>query len=263
MVTLITLIHYQWCRVHTSKFCASRRTLIVSPASRYQLYHAIINQIKSGSQSPLPRTYSDIVLIGNSYGSVIIDNMLSLFPNDVNKAIMTGYSKNGLQSLTGIFAVAPGPASVAFPSRFGNLPDGYLTTTSADGRRGAFYGGPPNVDYDTNIFTVDNDNRDTVTLGQFLSNYLDGATVAPNYQGRALVLTGEEDYAFCGPGSPTIGPAKCGQLLPQTGALFPASQYSWYSVANTGHSNPFHYSRFETFAVAHAFMLGASFAKTG
>lgn len=203
------------------------------------------------------------MLIGNSYGSVIIDNMLALFPTDAPTAILTGYSKDGLQSLPGIFAVAPAPASLAIPSRFAALPAGYLTTTSSDGRRGAFYGGTPNVVYDTNIFTLDNDRRDTVTLGQFLSNYLDGATVAPDYRGRVLVLTGEEDYAFCGPGSPTLGPARCGESLPGTVTLFPAAEYSWYSVANTGHSNPFHYSRFETFAVAHAFMAGASFAKTG
>lgn len=216
-----------------------------------------------GHDSPLPKTFSQVVLIGNSYGSVVIENILQRYPNDVSKAILTGYSKGGLESWPGITLVDPAPAALAIPSRFGNLSSGYLTTNSSSGRRGAYYGGMPNVVYDANIFAVDEQRRDVVSLGQFLSNYLDGTVVASDYKGRVLVLTGEEDYAFCGPGNPSLGPAKCGKLLPDTKTIFPAADYNWYSVANTGHSNPFHYSRFETFAVAHEFIAGASFSKTG
>jgi len=62
--------------------------------------------------------------------------------------------------------------------------------------------------------------EDVVSLGQFVSTYVD-ITGPPKYKSRVLVLTGEEDQAFCALGSPVLGPAKCGDLLPDTQTLFP------------------------------------------
>ena len=86
-----------------------------------------------------------------------------------------------------------------------------------------------------------------------------GINEAPAYRGRVLVLTGEQDQAFCGPGSPVLGPAECGSLLRDTGALFPNADYNWHSVNATGHSINYHYSAQAAFGVAHQFLAGQSF----
>jgi hypothetical protein len=101
--------------------------------------------------------------------------------------------------------------------------------------------------------------EDVTSLGQFVRTYVD-ITGAPEYKGRVLVLTGEEDQAFCGPGSPVLGPAKCGDLLPDTQTLFPNAKYNWNIVDATGHAINFHYSAQSAYKVAYEFLAGKTFS---
>ena len=78
-----------------------------------------------------------------------------------------------------------------------------------------------------------------------------------------LVLTGEQDQAFCGPGSPVLGLAECGSLLPDTQALFPNADYNWHSINATGHAINYHYSAQDAFRVAHQFWQGKGLRDNG
>lgn len=102
---------------------------------------------------------------------------------------------------------------------------------------------------------------DVVSTGQFISTYA-LIVPAPAYKGRVLTLTGQHDQAFCGPGSPVIGPAMCNDLLKDTGSLFSGSDYNWYAVEQSGHALILHNSHAETLDVAHRFLAGEKFAKT-
>lgn len=98
-----------------------------------------------------------------------------------------------------------------------------------------------------------------MSVGQFISTYLD-ITGALEYTGWVLVLTGEDDQAFCGPGSPVLGEAKCGCLLPDTKSTFPNADCNWHSVANTGHAINGYYPAHGAFQIAHEFLAGENFA---
>lgn len=98
-----------------------------------------------------------------------------------------------------------------------------------------------------------------MSIGQFVSTYIDVAP-APAFRGEVLVLTGERDQAFCGPGSSAIDakPA-CGGLLRETGELFPNAEYNWFEVERTGHALVLCESVRESLRVAHEFLKGRRF----
>lgn len=77
--------------------------------------------------------------------------------------------------------------------------------------------------------------EDTLCVAQFVGAFT-AIVSAPKYTGRILVLIGEKDQAFCGPGCPVLSAAYCGDLLAETKELFPAADYSWKSIQHSGHA---------------------------
>lgn len=179
-------------------------------------------------------------------------------PTAYDEYVLTGYSKNVQQDFLGISLVLPAPAAVVDSARFGSLPLGYLTSSSQIGRTNSFFGAKAQIDYDDTLANFFFQRKDVVTIGQFVSLY--GLFYsAPEYTGRVLVLTGEQDQAYCGPGSPVLGPASCGSLLKETGILFPKAQYNWKSVDRVGHATQLHIRSQTVYDIAQRFLAGESF----
>ncbi|KXS96420.1 hypothetical protein AC578_3003 [Pseudocercospora eumusae] len=226
------------------------------------LYHALVEQIKSGplsGSSPLPRTFQHLAFVGLSYGSVIGNLIAQAHPEDFEELILTGFSKSVLPSLPGVAAQGAKPAKDVDPERFGNLPAGYLASPVEQTRTNSFFGDPAIVDFEPENAHLFFTRKDVVSTGQFVSTYVD-IVEAPMYRGRVLVLTGEQDQAFCGPGSSAINPQpSCGGLLAETGSLFPNAKYSWKSIPRSGHALILHKSARKTLQVAHDFLAGKSF----
>ena len=234
--------------------------MITNLISRDALYHDLAQQIRAGKTgTDLPK-YSTLFYIGNSYGSQLGTTSAQKFPNDWDAYVLTGFSKNVDADIVGVSLVEPAPAPVASPARFGDLAPGYLVPTSRQGQINSFFRSHQQVAFSDDVANTFFDRNDVVSLGQFVSVYLPTQTAtAPNYTGRVFDLTGEQDQAFCGPGSPVIGPAMCGTALKDAGSLFPAADYNWRSVNRTGHAIQLAYSSQTVFALAHAFLQGASF----
>lgn len=175
--------------------------------------------------------------------------------------MLTGFSKSVLPSLPGVVAQDPEPGAVVWPTRFGNLPADYLTSPNETTRTNSFFGDPSVVDFDPENAHLFFTREDVVSVGQFISTYV-GIVQASQYEGRVLVLTGENDQAFCGPGSSAINPdTMCGPLLEETGTLFPNAEYNWYSVPRSGHALILHSSAPITLGVAHEFLAGGRFGE--
>ncbi|KXS94005.1 hypothetical protein AC579_7516 [Pseudocercospora musae] len=222
------------------------------------LYHALVEQIKSGplGSSPLPRTFPHLAFVGLSYGSVIGNLMAQAHPEDFEELILTGFSKSVLPSLPGVAAQGAKAAKDVDPERFENFPSGYLTSPVEQTRTNSFFGDPNVVDFESENAHLFFNRKDVVSTGQFVSTYVD-IVEAPMYGGRVLVLTGEQDQAFCGPGSSAINPQpSCGNLLAETGSLFPNAEYNWKSIPRSGHALILHKSARETLRVAHDFLAG-------
>ncbi|EME86882.1 uncharacterized protein MYCFIDRAFT_124382, partial [Pseudocercospora fijiensis CIRAD86] len=230
---------------------------VVQSPYEVALYHALVEQIKCGplsGSSPLPRTFHHLAFVGLSYGSVIGNLIAQGYPDDFEDLILTGFSKSVLPSLPGVAAQGAKPAKEVDPERSGNLPAGYLMSPVEQTRTNSFFGDPKEVDFEPENAHLFFTRKDVVSAGQFVSTYID-IVEAPMYRGRVLILTGEQDQAFCGPGSSAINPQpSCGGLLAETGSLFPNAQYSWKSVPRSGHALILHKSARETLQVAHDFL---------
>lgn len=223
--------------------------------TRYALYHDLAQQIRKGTTGSLGCKFSTLIYIGNSYGSVTGNNLAALYPGDFDAFVLTGFSKSLLPSLPGIALQNVMPASTVWPVRYANLSGAYLTSPNASTRTDSFFGDPKFVDFDSIVAKLYWEREDVVSTGQFVSTYAD-ITLAPMYEGRVLVITGEQDQAFCGPGSSKLGQAKCGRLLEETRSLFPNAEYNYKSIERTGHAIFLHRSVRKTFHFINQFLEG-------
>lgn len=171
---------------------------------RTELYHDLAQQARAGTTGQLPRRFPYLIYVGNSYGSELGTVSASKHPGDFDTYVLTSFSKSVLPSFIGVSLQTPLPAAIADPARFGHLPPGYVTSSIEQARTNSFFGSHNDVDFEklgAHFFFT---RRDIVSLGQFLSTYI-LPTTASTYTGRVLVLTGEQDQAFCGPGSSALG----------------------------------------------------------
>lgn len=173
--------------------------------------------------------------------------------------ILTGFSKSVLGSLKGVVALNAMPAQQVDASKFSELDAGYLTSPNGTTRTYSFFGDPQYIDFDPEVSHRFFTRKDVVSVGQFISAYINPVP-APKYKGRVLVMTGEQDQAFCGPGSSAINAdPRCGPLLNDTGELFPKAEYNWKSIPRSGHALTLHKSAPETLQTAESFLAGERF----
>lgn len=216
-------------------------------------------QIRAGAPQLGGKKYSNVIYVGNSYGSQLGTGIAGQFPTAFTTFVLTGLTNSVQKGFLGVSMVNPQPAQTVDPARFGNLPVGYLTSASEVGRTNSFFGSKAQVSFEDAVAHLFFVRKDVVSIGQLLSVYaypFNGA----GFTGRVLVLDGEEDQAFCGPGSPVIGPAHCDGQLQQTGSLFPNAQYNYKSVERVGHAVEYHNRSQVLFAAAHDFLGGTNFA---
>ncbi|QIW97419.1 hypothetical protein AMS68_002937 [Peltaster fructicola] len=225
------------------------------------IYHDLVQKIRAGTTGQLPCKYSYIAHIGNSLGSVLGTNTAAAYPQDFDAIVLTGYSKAVYPSFPGVSLNAPAPASVVNATRFPKYPLGYVTSTNQTSLTNSFFGQQGIVDFDPQVAALFYQRRDTVSLGNVVATYLPtSAPVATGFKGRVLVITGENDQAFCGLGSSALSPnTMCGPLLKETGTLYPAADYNYQSVPKTGHATILHKNAKFVFTVAHNFLAGAHY----
>ncbi|EME43914.1 hypothetical protein DOTSEDRAFT_24031 [Dothistroma septosporum NZE10] len=223
-----------------------------------ELYHSLATQLRSGG-SKLGKSFKHLILVGNSYGSELGTLLAKRHPQDFDEMILTGFSKSVLGSLKGVAALDAMPAQKVDPSRFRDLDPGYLTSPNETTRTYSFFGDPKYVDFDPEVARRFFTRKDVVSVGQFISAYINPVS-APGYRGRVMVVTGEQDQAFCGPGSSAFNPdPRCGHLLRGTGKLFPQAEYNWKSIPKSGHALILQGSAPETLKTAERFLAGDRF----
>lgn len=122
-----------------------------------------------------------------------------------------------------------------------------------------FYG--PYEHYDPNFIALDYAARGTITIGEAITGAL-GISVAEEYTGSVLVLTGNQDVVFCGSFDlPIDGPGNCDAsgILADTGKLYPRAEYSWFSMDNSGHCWQHQYTAQFGFNYAHDWLAAQGF----
>ena len=183
------------------------------------------------------QSFSKVVGVGHSFGSIISQAVTSLYPAVFDAAILTGFSLNQTAVPTFVSAANLQIASQNSPFRFSNpaINNGYLVSAEAIANQIQFFRAP---NFDPLILAEADANKGTVTIGEFFS--LSAVTApAKNFTGPVAVVNGDNDLPFC------FG--NCSYPTNQAALVFPAlypntNKTGTLLVPTTGHGINLHYS---------------------
>ena len=101
----------------------------VQASTDVEILHGVIQSLRSGAICN--HTFSEIIGVGHSYGSIIqvIEN--ARYPEDVNATVLTSFIANLDNLALTVFANNPAIANENNPTRWGNLPNGYVVHDTA------------------------------------------------------------------------------------------------------------------------------------
>jgi pimeloyl-ACP methyl ester carboxylesterase len=233
--------------------------LVVQLPTEAAVANQLVQMARDGTSPYFPRKFNKIIVVGHSMGSAVAQLFSVNYPTAADCIVLTGYSKYILNIVAGIFITAELlPADIVQPTRFSNLPVGYLTPNSYSGIEYLFWYDPyqNNTYYDQRFPPYDYARRQCLTVGE-------GATIAlplatSTMKGDVLLVTGQQDTLLCGTTAlQDDGPGQCVggpfNYLSTTGTLYPdARNFRWYNVPNSGHCWQFHFNAQLGFQWTHA-----------
>lgn len=109
---------------------------IVQSYTDLEVQHGIAQLLRSGFQNV---SYTRVIGVGHSYGSIILLAQTAKYPTDVDGAVLTGFVNNVANLPNTVIANNPAIASINDPSRFLGLPYGYLVNDSPISVQLTFY----------------------------------------------------------------------------------------------------------------------------
>ncbi|KAI5455615.1 Alpha/Beta hydrolase protein [Mariannaea sp. PMI_226] len=200
---------------------------------------AVINAITTSLRSkknPLGVAFSKIAFVGHSYGSVTGVAAARLTPGFADALIMTGWSAY-LPLPSPLLQLQMHSAALLF-DRFKKLPLGYLTASNKTGHENIFFGGS----FDPRIPETSFRLQSVMTCGEG-GSIVTGLQPAPIYNGKVLVITGNDDILFCNAAN-----GACVDQLSSSTALLPnATSFNTHVIPNTGHNFMLHNSKTDSF----------------
>ncbi|KAL8935506.1 MAG: hypothetical protein Q9211_004665 [Gyalolechia sp. 1 TL-2023] len=227
-----------------------------------ELYDALITILRSSTKLSIPTNWKKIIWVGHSFGSILGTQISTNHPNAIDAFVQTGISipTPDENPLPGELASGYVQASSYDPDRFppAIYQPGYLVTSSKEGRANTFYSNPL-ADYWPALYDRDFDKKDTLALGEALTQDVYNST---SYANPVYVLTGKQDAVFCGNGSRLLGTPDCAEELPATKLFYPAvpaSKFEYYAQPNARHCHQMHYTAALGFVKAHAFLTKMGF----
>ena len=207
---------------------------VVQAPLELEIANELITMLREGDLGNL--TFSTVVGVGHSFGSVITEALTATFPESLNAAILTGYSINSTGAATFFTGLNPAIAYEIQPYRFSGLNTGYLVSSTASSTQVGFFRSPG---FDPMILSLADSTKGSVTIGELFSP---AAITAPakNFTGPVAVVNGAEDLPFCygNCSYPTDLPAQVKMLYPQVSA----NNFATYLAPTAGHGINFHYS---------------------
>ena len=216
---------------------------VVQPLLESETIHAIVDQLHAGKVGN--KAYSDVVLIGHSFGSFTSARLAQNHPDDLAALILTGYSHDlsGNVILQENFEYEP---AFEVTSRFQDLPQGYFAMSNRTGRSVAFY---YNGTYDPLIPVLDFETEGTVAVGEPFGTTIEPV---PEYTGPVLLCSGDHDAVVCGNTTGGSCLPAANSTVANTNTFFPnAASFEYFLANKSGHSINFHYSAPQTFKSIH------------
>ena len=208
---------------------------VVQAPLQVAIAHNLIEKLKGGEIAST--TFSNIVGVGHSFGSIQIVVLNAQYPGDLAAAVLTGFSTTGAGMPAFYTALNLSIASSNQPRRFGRLANGSTVVDTMAGNEIAFLHAPnfPQA----NLVQLEN-TKGTFSMGELFSIQSIITARPVDFTGPIDVVIGENDLPFCS--------GNCYYPVNQAEAvnvqLYPvAGSGSQYLVMNgTGHGINLHYS---------------------
>jgi pimeloyl-ACP methyl ester carboxylesterase len=116
-----------------------------------EIAHTLITLLRQGKIAG--QKFKDIVGVGHSFGSIQSVGVLAKYPRDLDAVVLTGFSTN-TSALALTFAdFNSAIAAQNQPSRFADLPNGYLVVDNAISNQFAFFY-YPNFDLNSGFLSL-------------------------------------------------------------------------------------------------------------
>ncbi|KAL3490944.1 Alpha/Beta hydrolase protein [Aspergillus germanicus] len=188
-----------------------------------------------------------LVHVGHSFGSLVTNGLVAVYPSLSNGVVLTGFSHN--TSWTPLLEVCLGfeLARMNNPDRFYGYDSGYVTWGNEYDNQCAFYTYPF---FDTNVLKQAERIKAPFAISELLS-FASVPLAAPNFTAPVLMLSGQADLPFCGGDCTGVleGPASLSPFV------FPnAEPLASYIQPNTGHALNLHYNASAAYQVIHGFV---------
>ncbi|KAL0257470.1 hypothetical protein SLS55_008283 [Diplodia seriata] len=234
---------------------------------------ALTEQARDGSFPGVNTSYSSVVHVGHSFGSIQSYILAALYPNITDGLVLTGFSLNSTFNPSFLAGGNFQQASINAPLRFGSpglaqtvedflfqssplydwvapvdltalpapldLPDGYITIANSGANQYQFFL-PPFFDED--ILALAERTKQPVAVGELLT--IASAPAVNDFDGPVLVFTGAGDLPFCGGDCLETGgvaPSIPAQVQDSFPNVDPAD-FLAYIQPNTGHGLTTHYN---------------------
>lgn len=190
----------------------------------------------SGLRYPLACTTDTSVHVC-SFGSELTMGLSVMAPNLTDAVVLTGFSSNSSFQTQTFANFNSQLAKFNQPDRFGDLAPGFLTWINNQSNQFAFL---YPTGFEPSILTFSESTKYPYTVGEILTQ--GGGSIAKEFKGSVLVLTGVEDAIFCGGNCYSTGGV--GASIPDAVAkAFPvASAFETYLPTSTGHGVNLHYN---------------------
>lgn len=211
-----------------------------------EIARSIAASLRNGTYGP---SFSTVVGVGHSYGSVITEAITSLYPQVLDAAILTGFSVNA----TGLPLFLLGNdfqlANHNLPYRYGALNNGFLVANTITNNEIAFFRAP---NFDPAVLALANANKGSVTFGELFTTT---APIGPatQFDGPVAVVNGDADLPFCS-GNCSYPHNLANDVKSALYADLSADKFDSYLAPHTGHGLNLHYTALDAFAWIHEFL---------
>jgi pimeloyl-ACP methyl ester carboxylesterase len=202
----------------------------------------------------LRRKFSNVILVGHSVASLMINYLLVEDPDVADAVILTGYVH--------VFAVTNASAQVFIPAnsllRFASLDPGYLTIITAENMRVSFFGNDGS--FDPTVPVIDFEREDVQAVGEQESVF----SLETSSFSNAICLTTKPLAVIVRQQDEPLCNSNCGygpsNLAAQTVEFFPdARPLTPIVIPNIGHFLNLYFSAQETFEKAHDWLCEVGF----
>jgi pimeloyl-ACP methyl ester carboxylesterase len=194
-----------------------------------EILAGILKQLRDGT-AVKGKTFSKIVGVGHSYGSITLHGLTVRHPDLLNGVALTGYAK--MDPSPTVLTVGNWiPGRVIDPKRFAHKPSVWLASGSAAADEAVHFwatGFAPEA-FDLARSTI----SDCVTIGSSAGGF-DRRTT--NFTGAVFAQAGAHDYPQCLSNCTDENISGVQEFYPR------ASNFSYSIVPNTGHSIALHFS---------------------